>query len=179
MRINMLKTWCQKSSLWAAMLLQMVLAAASPVWAGPEFLNELHAVNDWELDSMRGGYASSGGVEISFGIETAVFIDGILQAVTTFNSASPIVNLPDPRVVVQNAGLISNSGVQLVQGGPSPMVMDAEAVRSHLFTIVQNSQDHSIIDNITQINATVSSLKIYREINFLSSLQQQLINARR
>ena len=154
------------------MLLQMFLATVSPVWAGPEFLNELHAVNDWELDSMRGGYASSGGVEISFGIETAVFIDGILQAVTSFNSASSIVNLPDPRIVVQNAGLISTSGGQLAQGGLSPMMMDVEAVRSHLFTVVQNSQDHSVIDNITQINATVSSLEIYRQINFLSSLQQ-------
>ena len=159
------------------MLLQMVLAAVSPVWAGPEFLNELHAVNDWELDSMRGGYTSSGGVEIIFGIETAVFVDGILQAVTSFNSISPVVNLPDSRVIGQNAGLISTSWGPLVQSGFSSM--DAEAVSSHLFTIVQNSQDHRIIDTITQINATVSSLGLYRQNNFMSSLQQQLIDVRR
>jgi hypothetical protein len=173
----MIKTWCQKSSLRVAMLLQLALASAGPVLAEPETLDELQAVNDRELDSMRGGYASSGGLEISFGIEQAVFIDGILQAVTTFNSGSATGNLPDPRVVGQNTGLISASGVQLVLGGLAPM--DTEAVRSHLFTVVQNSQDNKIIDNITQINATVSSLGIYREMNLLSSLQHQLINARR
>jgi predicted phage tail protein len=173
----MIKTWCQKSSLRVAMLLQMVLAAAGPALAGPELLDELQAVNDRELDSMRGGYASSGGLEISFGIEQAVFIDGILQAVTTFNSASVAGNLPNSRLVGQNTGLISASGVQLVLGGVASM--DAEAIRSNLITVVQNSQDNTIIDNITQINATVSSLGIYREMNLLSSLQQQLINSRR
>jgi hypothetical protein len=56
--------------------------------------------------------------------------------------------------------------------------MDSEAVSSHLSTIVQNSQDHRVIDTITQINATVSSLGLYRQSNFMSSLQQPLIDAR-
>jgi len=176
LRINLLKIWCQKSTLRTAMLLSLVLALASPVLAGPEALNELQAVNDRELDSMRGGYMSSAGLEITFGIETAVFIDGILQAITTFNSISPVVNLPDSRVIGQNTGLISTSGGPLGQSGLSSM--DAEAVSSHLFTIVQNSQDHKIINTITQINATVSSLSLYRQNNFMSSLQQQLIDAR-
>ena len=162
--------------MWAAGLCMLVLALSSPVSAGPETLLELQAVNDWELDSMRGGYASSAGVEITFGIETAVFIDGILQAVTSFNSLSPVANLPDSRVIGQGVGLISTSGSSLVQSGFSAKA--AEALSSHLFTIVQNSQDHRIIDTITQINATVSSLALYRQSNIMSSLQQQLIDTR-
>lgn len=158
------------------MFLPLVLALASTVLAGPEALNELQAINDRELDSMRGGYTSSVGLEITFGIETAVFIDGILQAITTFNSLSPVFNLPASRVIGQNTGLIStSSGGPLVQRDLS--LMDAEAVNSRLFTIVQNSQDHKIINTITQINATVSSLDLYRQSNFMSSLQQRLINA--
>ena len=145
------------------MLLSLILAPAGPVLADPEALNELQAVNDRILDSMRGGYTSSAGLEITFGIETAVFIDGILQSITTFNSISPVLNLPDSRVIGQNTGLISTM---------------AEAVNSRLVTTVQNSQDHKIINTITQINATVSCLDLYRKSNFMSSLQQQLIDAR-
>lgn len=163
MRINLLKIWCQKSTLRVAILLQLILSLASPVLAGPEALNELQAVNDWTLNSMRGGYTSSAGLEIAFGIESAVFIDGILQSITTFNSISPVVNLPDSQVIGQNTGLIST--------------MNAEAVNSRLFTTVQNSQDQKIINTITQINATVSCLDLYRKNNFMSSLQHQLINA--
>jgi len=136
------------------MLLSLILAPVSPVLADPEALNELQAVNDRILDSMRGGYTSSAGLEITFGIETAVFIDGILQSITTFNSISPVLN----------TGLLST--------------MDAEAVNSRLVTTVQNSQDHKIINTITQINATVSCLDLYRKSNFMSSLRQQLIDAR-
>ena len=164
MRINMLKIWCRKSTLRVAMLLSLILAPASPVLADPEALNELQAVNDRILDSMRGGYTSSAGLEITFGIETAVFIDGILQSITTFNSISPVLNLPDSRVIGQNTGLLST--------------MDAEAVNSRLVTTVQNSQDHKIINTITQINATVSCIDLYRKSNFMSSLQHQLIDAR-
>lgn len=164
MKINLLKIWCRKSTLRVAMLLSLILAPASPVLGGPEALSELQAVNDRILDSMRGGYTSSAGLEITFGIETAVFIDGILQSITTFNSISPVVNLPDSRVIGQNTGLISTM---------------AEAANSRLFTTVQNSQDNKIINTITQINATVSCLDLYRINNFMSSLQQQLIDARR
>ena len=135
------------------MLLQLTLALASPVLAGPEALNELQVVNDRTLDSMRGGYMSSAGLEITFGIESAVFIDGILQSITTFNSI----------------------GGALGQSGLSSMA--AEAANSSLFTTVQNSQDHKIINTITQIDAIVSSLDLYRKNNFMSSLQFQLINA--
>ena len=159
----MLKIWCRKSTLRVAMLLSLILAPAGPVLADPEALNELQAVNDRILDSMRGGYTSSAGLEITFGIETAVFIDGILQSITTFNSISPVLNLPDSRVIGQNTGLISTM---------------AEAVNSRLVTTVQNSQDHKIINTITQINATVSCLDLYRKSNFMSSLRQQLIDAR-
>jgi len=173
------KRWWRKSSLRAAVLLQLALATANPVQAGSGPWDELQAVDDRELADMRGGYASPSGLEISFGIEQAVFIDGILQAVTTFNTVSPLANLPDPRLVVQNTGVISDSGVRLFQNGLTPMTMDAEALRSQLFTVVQNSQDNRVIDSITRIDATVHGLDAFRDSRFLSSFQQQMIETLR
>ncbi len=149
-----------------------------PVWATDPF-GELRAVTDLELAHMRGGYSSAGGVEVAFGIESAVFIDGTLQAVTSFNSTSPGVTLPGDLAIVDNAELSAAVRQELVTDQLSAGSMDVEAVRTQLVTVVQNSEDHRIIDNITQLNATVTSLEAFRQSRFFDALQQQIIAARR
>ena len=90
---------------------------------------------------------------------------------------SDVFNLPDPRIVMAT-GLNSNSvGMQLVNSQLTMGGMDVDAVKSQLMTVVQNSQDHRIIDNITQLNAVVTSLDAFRQIRFLDSLQQQMIDS--
>lgn len=170
--------WFNKFSFKAAVLLQIAIAAASPVSAGSDPFAEMQGVNDQELEGMRGGYVPAVGVEISFGIENAVFVDGILQALTILNS-SPMDNAIQPQMVVQTTGMFSSSGIDIVRSGLSMPAIDADAIRSQLVTVVQNSEDYKIIDNITMINASVSSRGFFREMNFLASLQHQLIDSRR
>lgn len=160
------------------MLGQLVLAAVNPAVASPEMLAQLPAISDRELETMRGGYALAPGLEISFGIEQAVFIDGILQAVTSFNSSSPLVNLAIP-VGAKNAGILLTSVEQLPPGILTPAILDTAAARSHLFTLVQNSQDHRVIDTITKLDVAVSGLAFLRDHRTLSSLQGQLIDTLR
>lgn len=59
----MTKTWLKKSSVGAAMLGQLVLAAVSPAVAAPEVLEQLPAISYRELETMRGGYALAPGVD--------------------------------------------------------------------------------------------------------------------
>lgn len=159
------------------MLGQLLLATVSPAGAAPEMLEQLPAISDGELETMRGGYALAPGLEISFGIEQAVFIDGILQAVTSFNSASPLINFSIP--VGENAGTLLTSGEQLPSGILTPALLDTAAARSHLFTVVQNSQDHRVIDTITKLDLAISGLAFLRDHRTLSSLQSQLIDTLR
>ena len=175
----MTKIWLKKFSVRAAMLGQLVLAAVNPAVASPEMLAQLPAISDRELETMRGGYALAPGLEISFGIEQAVFIDGILQAVTSFNSSSPLVNLAIPAVGAKNAGMLLTSVEQLPPGILTPAILDTVAARSHLFTLVQNSQDHRVIDTITKLDVAVSGLAFLRDHRTLSSLQGQLIDTLR
>lgn len=171
------KEWLFRRLLLWGVLGCLLFGAAGPAWAGSAFFDALHAVPDEELAQMRGGYTSAGGVEVAFGIETAVFIDGILQAVTSFNSTADVFSLPDPRIVMAT-GLNSNSvGMQLVNSQLTMESMDVDALKSQLMTVVQNSQDHRVIDNITQLNAVVTSLDAFRQIRFLDSLQQQMIDS--
>jgi hypothetical protein len=46
---------------------------------------EARAATNAELEDMRGGFIADGGLRVSLGIVRAVFVDGILQAVSSFN----------------------------------------------------------------------------------------------
>lgn len=64
-------------------------SAAAPdvidVMDAPPALDELLAVNDAALGEMRGGFTAPNGLEISFGIERAVYVNGALVTVTSLN----------------------------------------------------------------------------------------------
>lgn len=122
---------------------------------------EAEIATDEELASMRGGFTSVDGLEISFGINQAVLIDGVLQVATTFSALA-------------TAGMLPQQAT-----GFSSVALTPEAIRSQMQTlIVQNSLDHKVIDNFTLINASVTSLGLSRRLNQLDALQQLQIGAR-
>ena len=53
----MTNTWLKKTSVWTAMLGQLVLAAVGSAIAAPAMPEQLPAISDRELETMRGGYA--------------------------------------------------------------------------------------------------------------------------
>lgn len=135
------------------------------------------AVSDLELEAMRGGFVASNGLEITFGISQAVFVDGILQAVTTLNAVP--ANRTGQQVFVQKNGLTTAPGINIGPGTYALPGVDTDALRTNLMTLVQNSADQKVIDSVTLIDASVSSLTLQRQLNLLYSFQQQLIDSRR
>ena len=143
-------------------LFQIMIWAAFPIPSSANLFDELQAdiVIDQELASMRGGFTFANGLEITFGVEQAVLIDGILQVTSIFNT-SPITS-----ILPQQLANFSTAA------------MSADVIASQFNTVIQNSQDQRVIDNITQINATVNSLGLFRQLNLLDSLLQQQIHTR-
>jgi hypothetical protein len=154
--------WINKLFSGGLILFQTMVWAAFPVPAGANLFTELQAdiVIDQELESMRGGFTFANGLEVTFGVEQAVFIDGILQVTSNFNT-SPITS-----ILPQQLANFSTTA------------MSADAITSQVNTVIQNSQDQRVIDNITQINAAVTILGLYRQLNVLDSLRQQQIHTR-
>ena len=138
-----------------------VVGPTQRVWAEVFADLESDIVIDRELDTMRGGFTSSNGLEVFFGIEQAVFIDGIVQVATNFNTSSIATMVP------QKVNELST------------LTTNVETISSQLNTLVQNSQDQRVIDSITLINATVSNLGVFNQLNRLNSLLQQQINTLR
>jgi len=153
MRIPWVKT------LIIALAMGIALLANHPALAdGPGDIRDWEVANDQEINGMRGGYVNGEGLEVSFGIEQAVYINGILQA----------INTPYP-------------GVTLTQNGPGNTFLPADPGQfdSGFLNVIQNSMDQQVIQNINKINATISVLGLYKEINKANTLNQQLIQTLR
>ncbi|WP_459815339.1 hypothetical protein [Geotalea toluenoxydans] len=152
-----------------ALLLAIVMSATNSAHADWVECNDCRAIAGSELELTRGGYLGGDGLEVSFGIEKAVFINGILQATSTLNvpllgadSGQSLSDLQSQRMVVQNG--LGNT-------------IDIPGGQSGLFTFIQNSLDFAAIKNVTRIDATVNVLNTYRNMNLRSLINEQLINA--
>lgn len=144
-----------------------MLAINTPALA--DGLETWQAVSDAELDDMRGGFLSAPGVEISFGIETSVLINGVLQTSTVFN-------VDDAAQALQDSA--SGAIVNLVQNGPgNSFPAEGLGLSSGVLTVIQNSLDNQLIQNLTTIDVAVTVLDAFRSSNFTSALNQQLIDS--
>ncbi|SHO43659.1 hypothetical protein [Desulfopila aestuarii] len=154
----------KNKALWSWLVIfQIALFTMYPFVGQAELVLNLQAeiATDAELDVMRGGFTSGDGLEISFGIEQAVLIDGILKVATSINTSSI-------------AGMLARQ-----TGTSSSLPISAEKIQSQLTTVIQNSLDQRIIDKITVINASVNSLSLTRQLNTINAIQQLNMAARR
>lgn len=161
-----------KGHMWKiALLLAIMMSATNSAHADSAECNDCRPVASSELELIRGGYLGGDGLEVTFGIERAVFINGILQATSTLNvpllGSESSQALPDH--LLSNAMIVRQNGVN--------NKIDIAGGQSGLFTFIQNSLDFAAIKNVTQINATVNVLDTYRNMNLRSLINQQLINA--
>ena len=128
------------------------------------------AIDEGLLDSMRGGFTSNGGLQISFGIERAVYVNGSLVTTTSLNlselgtlSAGKAASLSLPDVGTRLAWIQSGAGNTLLSNlGPAA-----------IGTVIQNTLDGQNIQTRTVINATVNSLSVLKSLD----LQRNLRNA--
>ena len=155
----------------AAIVVALTLAGEGSVWAERDGFEVLAAVADQELDMERGGFVTGGGMDIAFGIERAVLVDGVLQT-------STILNIPSLATLSRSVAGEAISPV-LSGGAPSMDTSALSSLMSGLITTVQNTLDRRVIDNITIISASVTALQHFREMQLAHAINSQLIDALR
>lgn len=132
----------------------------------PLFAGQL--IEDTTLEELRGGYAVPGGLELSFGIERVVYINGELASTTTLNIADLSQYIGG---AVAAAGLPVGASLAVIQNGPNN-TFDASALASGAFaTVIQNTLNDQKIQTITTINAQANSLQMLQASRFGESLR--------
>lgn len=149
-----------------AFLISSLLAPCVTAYAEVDELDAWQAIPDDDLDTQRGGFVTDAGVSISFGIERAVIIGGVIQATQTFDV---------PGIGGAPSGEMENQ-VRIVQNGPgNTLALDSLPVG--VATLIQNSLDHATIENITIINAAVTNMDFVRLAQVGASLGEQLMRS--
>jgi hypothetical protein len=129
-------------------------------------------LSDARLDEMRGGFDVAPGLEVAFGIERMVFVNGELVATTTFNIPN-VAQITGPQ-----AQMLANAlgTTTLVQNGPGNSFQPSAGPASAAATIVQNTLNNQDIKALTTINATVNTLGAYKALNLQSTLDRAIAN---
>jgi hypothetical protein len=137
------------------------------------FGDQRTAVSEDSLDHVRGGFGSDG-LNISFGIERAVYINGSLVTTTSLNVSSLGQVVAGRGATTFDAGTIA-----LIQSGLGNSVSTGSISSSSMGTVIQNTLDGQKIQNITVINATANSLGLMRGMNLGASLRGAVIDSLR
>lgn len=131
-------------------------------------------VSETRLDRVRGGFSSPGGLEVSFGIERAVYVNGTLVTTTSLN-VSGLGTATGPQSIASTAP----AGIALVQNGAGNTFLSGSVSAASLGTVVQNTLNNQKIQTVTLINATVNSLQVVKSMNIGASLRGALIDSLR
>ena len=122
------------------------------------------ALDDATLDAQRGGFATPGGLQMSFGIERAVYVNGVLESTTH-------LRLEDLGQVV--ASLPPGATLAVVQNGAGNSFATSLPAGT-LGTVVQNSLDDQTLQVFSTIDITVNSAELLSGIRLDMSLQDAL-----
>ena len=135
--------------------------------------DEWTAVSDEQLADTRGGFDTNAGLTVSFGIIRSVMVNGDLVTQTSFN-------LPDvTRISSEQARLasaaISEAGlIQIGTGNKLEAMISSQLASS---TVIQNSLNNQSIQTLTIINTGVNSLRLLKELNTQTVLNDALLGA--
>ena len=145
------------------------------------FGSERLAVRDTALDSVRGGFVTNN-LNIAFGIERAVYINGALITTTSLNitETGRISSSTDAKTLTPaTLALIQSGAGNSVAGGAFSSTSGVGLNANAIGTVVQNTLDGQKIQNVTVINATANSMGVLRELNLQNSLRSALIDSLR
>lgn len=130
------------------------------------------AMSEQGLDLVRGGFTAPNGLQVSFGIERAVYINGSLVTTTTLNLAPG--QAEGAQIQMPSAGQFA-----LIQNGAGNTVMPGAISAQALPTVIQNTLDGQKIQNLTVINATVNSLQVLKGLQLQSAVTSAVIDSLR
>ena len=154
----------------------LATAVDAPVFGGyaDEVCPDCVALTAEELDEARGALLLADGLEVSFGLERATLVNGQVESVTTLNtmiSAGELISLD-----------LQRTAPNLIQIGENN-ALSAAALSSlsatGLNSVIQNSADQQLIQNLTTIDIVVRNIEFDSTANSLneSFLNQLLIDA--
>lgn len=134
---------------------------------------EWAAVSDEQLGEMRGGFDAGAGLNVSFGIDRSVMINGDLVTKTSFH-------LPDVTKITAEQALLASAAIgqiSIVQNGSGNSVDLAANSQFRAGTVIQNSLNDQWIQTLTVINAGVNSLGLLNAINTQNVLKEALLGS--
>jgi hypothetical protein len=131
------------------------------------------AVSESSLDGIRGGFVTDN-LNISFGIERAIYINGALVTTTS-------LNMSDLGRISAGRGTTTFDGatLALIQSGVGNTVSTGAFSGTSVGNVIQNTLDGQKIQNVTVVNASVNSLGVLRGLNLQSSLRGAVIDSLR
>ncbi len=130
-------------------------------------------LDEQRLDAVRGGFIDASGLQVSFGIERAIYLNGELVTTTRLNVADLAA------ISGGKTGATLTGGAGLLQNGPGNLIDSGTLSPSSLATVIQNSLDGQHIRSVTTVNATVNSLGIVKSIDLQHSVRGALTDALR
>lgn len=167
-------------ALLGACLACAVVAHAQSLPASDQVAAPAHRIADLgypvpiqKLDAVRGGFDLGNGLEVSFGIERAVYINGNL---VTYSN----VNIPDvAHITTQQATALASalSTVNVVQNGPGNTFDPSSMGSTAAATVIQNTLNNQTIRSLTTLNVSVNTLNALRDQGLQQALQAVQVQA--
>lgn len=153
-------------------LFLLIAAATSTMAARAQSLNQHNAVSDAQLDTVRGGVDTGGGLLGSFGIDRATYINGQLVAHSS-------ITIPDIAHVTpqQATALATAMRAGVIQNGTGNIADPSAFSSAPGALLIQNSLDNQNIQNLTRIHATVNTLPLFNALNLQETLQSGLVQS--
>ena len=164
------------------LLIVLAFAAVMALWgpssarAETDGFGGLEIVSAEGLDATRGGYKAGTDLMFSFGIEKAVYVNGVLEATSSLNLLQPgggssqLSQVPSFKLI-QSDPNIPGSGTNY-----SAFTLPVHGFQG---TIIQNSVNGANIATFTRISVGLNVLGAYRENNLSAILSQQMIRSLR
>lgn len=152
---------------WIAALLH----SSGPVRGDPAAAPDWVPLDPERLAELRGGFETTAGLVLSFGIERAVYVNGELLAHTS-------VEIPDIRHMTpeQAAALdAAANSVVVIRNGPNNNVDIASIAPGT--TVIQNTLNDQHIVSLTTLSVDANALSMFQGINIGESLtrSQQVV----
>lgn len=170
----------QQHSLWEGQVDRMNSESARRAQASSgkgsvdEFTRLELALAPGELDSMRGGFETDTGLQFSFGIEQAVYINGQLVTTQTLNS----LDLRGGATQVASAASAGQTLAVIQNGDAAKNSITIPSLPANA-TVIQNNLNNQKIVTETKISASVNSLQALKAINLGDQIQQAIIGSSR
>jgi hypothetical protein len=146
-------------------------------------------LSDAELDSVRGGFVTTGGFTFAFGAVVSTYVNGSLALQSTLNlnsqgsevtnsygSAAGVQPLSSAPVAGVNVAGLPGAGV-VIQGSGGETVVIQDVSPSQLVNLVINTANNQVIRQDTAITLTLGNLQAIEAAAAQAQVTSQIQNA--